>query len=102
MVLKVGVLEKDPFVINKDKLSGFTIDIWENIAKKHDIDFQYHTIKREDLVDNAIDQSLYDVILGVIDLDAERIRKVDYTVPYYFTNFSLVTKKKDSNKSKLN
>ena len=101
MVLKVGVLEKDPFVINKDKLSGFTIDIWENIAKKHDIDFQYHTIKREDLVDNAIDQSLYDVILGVIDLDAERIRKVDYTVPYYFTNFSLVTKKKDSNKEIL-
>ena len=101
MVLKVGVLEKDPFVINKDKLSGFTIDIWENIAKKHDIDFQYHTIKREDLIDNAIDQSLYDVILGVIDLDAERIRKVDYTVPYYFTNFSLVTKRKDSNKEIL-
>lgn len=101
MVLKVGVLEKDPFIINKDKLSGFTIDIWENIAKKNNIDFQYHTIKRESLIDNAINQSLYDVILGVVDLDAERIRKVDYTVPYYFTNFSLVIKKQDSNKQIL-
>jgi len=101
MVLKVGVLEKDPFIINKDKLSGFTIDIWEKIAKKHNIDFQYHTIKRESLIDNAINQSLYDVILGVIDLDPERIRKVDYTIPYYFLNFSLVTKKYDDRKKIL-
>ena len=101
MVLKVGVLEKDPFVINKDKLSGFSIDLWEKIAKKNSIQFQYHTIKSQAELDNAIKQNLYDVILGVIDLDPERIRQVDYTVPYYFTNFSLVNKKPDSNKEIL-
>ena len=101
MVLKVGVLEKDPFVINKDKLSGFTIDLWENIAKKNNIEFQYHTIKRQSDVDKAIKQNLYDVILGVVDLNPERVRKVDFTVPYYFTNFSLVNIKPDSNKEIL-
>jgi ABC-type amino acid transport substrate-binding protein len=101
MTLKVGVLEKDPFVINKDKLSGFTIDIWEYIAKKHNIEYSYHTIKNESDIDSAIDNNLYDVILGVIDLNADRIPKVDYTIPYYFTNFSLVNKKKDSNKEKI-
>ena len=101
MVLKVGVLEKDPFVINKDKISGFTIDLWEKISKKNDIKFQYHTIKTQSDVDKAIKQNLYDVILGVVDLNPERIRKVDYTVPYYFTNFSLVNKKPDSNKELL-
>ena len=101
MTLKVGVLEKDPFVINKDKLSGFTIDIWEHIAKKHNIDFSYHTIKNESDIDSAIENNLYDVILGIIDLDADRITKVDHTIPYYFTNFSLVNQKKDSNKELL-
>ncbi len=101
MVLKVGVLEKDPFVINKDKLSGFTIDLWEKIAKKNSINYQYHTIKTNKDVDRAIKQNLYDVILGVVDIDPERIQQVDFTVPYYFTNFSLVNKKPDSNKEIL-
>lgn len=101
MVLKVGVLEKDPFVINKDKLTGFSIDLWEAIAKKHDIKYQYHTIKRQSDVDNAINQNLYDVILGIVDIDPERIQNADFTVPYYFTNFSLVNKKPDSNKEIL-
>ena len=98
MVLKVGVLEKDPFVINKDKLSGFTIDLWEKIAKKNSIDYQYHTIKTNKDLDRAIKQNLYDVILGIIDIDPERIQQVDFTVPYYFLNFSLVNKKPDTNK----
>ena len=98
MVLKVGVLQKDPFVINKDKITGFTVDIWENIAKKNNIKFQYHTIKNEKELNNAINNNLYDVILGVVEIDAERIKKLDFTVPYYFSNFSLVNKRPDSYK----
>ena len=72
-----------------------------SIAKKYDIKYQHHTIKRQNDVDNAIKQNLYDVILGVVDIDPERIQNADFTIPYYFTNFSLVNKKPDSNKEIL-
>jgi len=99
MVIKVGVREKDPFVINNDKLSGFTIDIWEQIAKKHNIDFKYDVIKKKVNIDSIIDENKYDVILGVLGLNPERIKKIDYTTPYYFTNYSIVSKKKDGTKA---
>jgi ABC-type amino acid transport substrate-binding protein len=93
MVLKVGVLENKPFIINNDKLTGFTIDVWEYIANKHDIKFEYKVIDKKDNIDSIINDETYDVILGKISMTAERIRKIDYTVPFYFTNYSLVSKK---------
>jgi len=95
MVIKVGVIENDPFIVNKDKLSGFTIDIWEHIAKKHNIEYKYYTIKKTDSIDTIIDEDKYDIILGTVSLTPERISKVDFTTPYYFTNFSLVSVRKD-------
>ena len=98
MVIKVGIIEKKPFIINKDKISGFTIDIWENIAKKHNITYKYYTIPKDENIDDVIESNKYDIILGVIGLTPERVRKIDFTVPYYFTHFSLVNKKRDEKK----
>jgi len=91
MVLKVAVLEKKPFIINNDKLSGFTIDVWEYIAKKHDIQFEYDIIDKKTKIDSVINNKKYDVILGRVSMTPNRISKVDYTIPYYFTNYSLVS-----------
>ena len=63
MSIKVGVREKDPFIINNDKLSGFTIDIWQAIAKKHNIDFKYQVIKKKENIDTLIEENKFDVIL---------------------------------------
>jgi len=98
MVIKVGVIENDPFIINKDKLSGFSIDVWEHVAKKHNIEFKYFVIGKNDKIESIIDEEKYDIILGTVGLTPERIRKVDFTSPYYFTNFSLVSLRKDGKK----
>tara|TARA_B110000967_G_scaffold208671_1_gene261673 strand:+ start:540 stop:1505 length:966 start_codon:yes stop_codon:yes gene_type:complete len=99
MSIKVGVREKDPFIINNDKLSGFTIDIWQAIAKKHNIDFKYQVIKKKENIDTLIEENKFDVILGVLGLNPERIKNIDYTTPYYFTHYSIVSKKKDGTKA---
>ena len=91
MVLKVAVLEKKPFIINDDKLSGFTIDIWEHIAKKNNLQFEYDIINKTQKIDSVINSKKYDVVLGSVSMTPNRISKIDYTIPYYFTNYSLVS-----------
>lgn len=91
MVLKVAVLEKKPFVINNEKLSGFTIDVWEHIAQKHNLQFEYTVIDKKTKIDSVIDSKKYDIVLGSVSMTPERISKIEYTVPYYFTNYSLVS-----------
>jgi ABC-type amino acid transport substrate-binding protein len=102
MVIKVGVIEKDPFVINKDKLSGFSIDIWEHIAKKNKIDFKYVSIDKKKKIKDIIDEKKHDVILGVVNMTPDKIGKIDFTVPYYFTNYSLVSLKDNNYKRIIN
>ena len=91
MVLKVAVLEKKPFIINNDKLSGFTIDVWEHIAQKHNLQFEYTVIDKKTKIDSVINSKKYDIILGRVSMTPSRISKIDYTIPYYFTNYSLVS-----------
>ena len=91
MVLKVAVLEKKPFIINEDTLSGFTIDVWEHIAKKNNLQFEYDIIDKKQKVDSVINSKKYDVVLGRVSMTPNRISKMDYTIPYYFTNYSLVS-----------
>ena len=91
MVLKVAVLEKKPFIINNDKLSGFTIDVWEYIAQKHNLQFEFTVIDKKTKIDSVIDSKKYDIILGSVSMTPERISKVEFTIPYYFTNYSLVS-----------
>ena len=91
MVLKVAVLEKKPFIINNDKLSGFTIDVWEYIARKYNLPFEYTIIDKKTKIDSVINSQKYDIILGRVSMTPSRISKVDYTIPYYFTNYSLVS-----------
>ena len=102
MVIKVGVIEKNPFVINKDKLSGFSIDIWEYIAKKNKISYKYVSIDKKEKINKVIDKKDHDVILGVVNSTPERIRKIDFTIPYYFTNYSLVSLKDNNYKRIVN
>jgi len=93
MTIKVGIIQKDPFIINDKKISGLTIDIWEHIANKYDIKYKYYTVKN---IDKDIDDNKYDVYLGNINITPERIRKLDFTVPYYFSNYSVTSLKKDN------
>jgi hypothetical protein len=93
MTIKVGIMENDPFIINKNKISGLTIDLWEHIADKYDIKFKYFTIKN---LNKAIEDKKYDIYLGKIYITPERIRQLDFTTPYYFTNYSVTSLKKDN------
>ena len=83
MVLKVAVLEKKPFVINNEKLSGFTIDVWEHIAQKHNLQFEYTVIDKKTKVDSVIDSKKYDIVLGGVSMTPDRISKMEYTQNNY-------------------
>ena len=94
MTIKVGIINNPPFIYNQEKISGFTIDVWEHIAKQKKIKYKYYTIKGG--IKKAIDENKYDVYLGRVNITPELISKVDFTIPYYFSNFAVVTKPKNN------
>ena len=96
MTIKVGVIPNDPFIINEHKLSGFTIDIWEYIANKKKIKYKYYVVKdRKDMFEK------YHIVLGNIPITPDNIRNVDFTTPYYFSNYAVVSKIKNNSEAIL-
>jgi len=96
MTIKVGVIPNDPFIINDHKLSGFTIDIWEHIANKKKIKYKYYVVKNRDKLFEK-----YHVVLGKVPITPDSIRKVDFTTPYYFSNYAVVSKRKNNSEAVL-
>ena len=78
----LSVYALDPFVINNDgEYSGFTIDLWEEIAERLDLDTTYVEAK-------SVKEELNDVLTGRADAAAsalsiteERARVFDFSQP---------------------
>ena len=99
--LIVGYKITPPFVIkDKGNLSGVSIDLWETIAHELGYIFEYREYKSSE-----IEKLLSDVENGVIDISinpttvtSERIKRVDFTQPFYMSSLAVAFSTKDSNK----
>jgi ABC-type amino acid transport substrate-binding protein len=99
--MRVGVVstQDSPYVIRDgNKYSGIAIDIWEQVAKKADIEFSYveagtsHEMAIEMLKNREVD-----ILVGPYTISDKRYRDNDYTIPFYYSNIALASSKKTNN-----
>ena len=91
-VIKVAALLGPPFVARgfDGKLRGLAIDIFKQVAIKNN--WQYQFI----LVDGSVESLLndlknkkYDIVIGPISINFERMKIVDFSRPYYLSEEKL-------------
>ncbi len=82
--IDVGVYISEPFVIDSDNgLSGMSIDLWEQIAKQLNIDFNYKTYNSFQELVEATSKDSVEVAVTNLTITKERAQFIDFTQPWY-------------------
>nr|WP_232243032.1 transporter substrate-binding domain-containing protein [Paenibacillus sp. GSMTC-2017] len=80
---------------NGDKLEGYEIDIWAEIAKKLNLSIEYTLTDFASLF-GALESNKIDTIVNSIALSKERKEKYLFTEPYVYSGAQLVVKEDNS------
>ena len=93
-VIKVGTSpDYPPFEFIKDgNIEGFDIDLIKILASKVNRRVKIKQIEFSDVV-SALDSGKIDIIISAFSADSERAKSMVFSVPYYTTSFSIITKK---------
>ncbi len=90
--LKVAIKPLAPFVIkNGDQYEGFSIDLWDMIAKRNDWQYDYvwkETVK--ELLSTVADKQA-DVGIAGISMTKEREQKLDFSFPMFNSGLQILT-----------
>ena len=101
-MIRVGIINASPLTITTDDMysegytrkTGLLVDIWETIAKREGIQFEY--VPTADWIDQnmideesffkhmAKDDSKIDIYLGDSQLNAKFNQYVDFSYPFYY------------------
>ena len=88
----VGVAPFPPHVMDEgDRLSGFDIDIWNEIADSLDLESEFRIMPFERLL-QAIERREVDVALAGISVTHDRELNMDFSVPYMNTGLRILTR----------
>lgn len=93
--IKVGISNFDPLVIKlpNNKYTGFEIELWEMIANKLDLDFEYEEVKFKNLID-AVKNTKFDVGIAGITRTKKRETKVNFSYYTLRSGLSILISKK--------
>ncbi|HRG48141.1 MAG TPA: transporter substrate-binding domain-containing protein [Leptospiraceae bacterium] len=90
--LRVGISGSSPFRISGEKVSGISLDIWQEISDREKFKF---SLKEYDTIANLIDavnKGEVDVGIGPISITSARIEKVSFMQPYYSSHKALLAR----------
>lgn len=93
--LNVKTIERKPFVfIQGENLSGFSIDLWEEIAWDNKWDFTYHEATSfVELLRSTRDQTS-DLAIANISATKDRAELMDFSDPIFDSGLQIMTQKK--------
>ncbi len=82
--LKVGVYVVPPFVIKTPNgYGGMAIDLWQEIAAKLDLNYQYVEIPSFPDLLQAVSAGQVDIGVSDITITQERLQRMDFTQPWF-------------------
>ncbi|MFT9846777.1 ABC transporter substrate-binding protein [Aneurinibacillus sp. REN35] len=90
-VMNVGIEGAYPpfnYFNNKNELEGFDVDITNEIAKRMGIKANFVATPWDTIIGGLLSKK-YDMILSSMAITEERLKKVDFTEPYYHTGAQL-------------
>lgn len=91
--LIVGVAGDEPFVVNVDQQTGISLEIWQIVANKKDLNYQLVSFKSIPNALNAMQEGEVDIVAGPISITPERAKGMKFTQPYYQSSISIMSSK---------
>ena len=80
------------FYNDKNELTGFDVDVCNEVAKRLGVKFKPATAEFSGIIP-GLTAGAYDAILGSMAITAERQKVVSFSTPYYYSGAQLVVKK---------
>lgn len=89
--LRVGYRIEPPFVEKTidNSIFGPSVWLWENIAKDNNLSYKYIPMTFEDLL-HGLENDKIDVSLSPVTITSERIKKMDFSSPYYIAHSGMM------------
>ena len=89
--LKVYTKSVEPFAFEQNgKAAGFSIDLWERIAKEMDLEYEIQWGKSVGDVIGALERREADVGIAAISITSDREAVVDFSQPFYESGLSIL------------
>jgi len=91
--LIVAIKSIPPFVIiDDDRITGFSIDLWEEIAQEMEIPFQYVVVETVEDQLQMIKDGDANLAIAAITINSEREDVMDFSYPYYSSGLQIMTR----------
>jgi polar amino acid transport system substrate-binding protein len=89
--LDVLTLPIEPFVMKEgDTYTGFTVDLWDALAKRLGIDYDWVEVSSADEMLQRVQAGTADLIVGKIIITSDRERLMDFSVPYFVAGLQIM------------
>ena len=80
-----------PFAYQEDgKWKGFSIDLWDRVAKEAGVDYELRGVKTVGELIDALKTKQADVAIAAISITSEREAVVDFSTPYYESGLGIL------------
>ena len=90
--IRVVTKEIAPFVIKEpDRLTGFSIDLWEEIALLTGVQYEFVEVQTVTEQLDAVKEGEADIAIAAISMTAEREEELDFSHPYYLAGLQIMT-----------
>jgi ABC-type amino acid transport substrate-binding protein len=90
--LRVVTTPIAPFVMpDTDPPAGFSVDVWDAVARRMHVDFTLHAIAADDRLP-TVQRGDADVAIGLLVMTPEDERRVDFTHPYLDSGLQIMVR----------
>jgi polar amino acid transport system substrate-binding protein len=89
--LRVATRIIPPFVMEDgDKLKGFSIDLWRNIADELDLQYEFSVKSSVGSLIDAVKSGRADVGIAAVSITSERDKVVDFSQPIFDSGLQIL------------
>ncbi|MBB5190643.1 ABC-type amino acid transport substrate-binding protein [Silvimonas terrae] len=91
--LRVAIGPIAPFVMPQTATpQGFSIDVWNEIARRQHLDFVWHPVLTNAELLGAVQQGDADVAIAAITMTPEREKRVDFSLGYFDSGLQILVR----------
>jgi len=91
--LRVVTIATAPFVLPRiDPPVGFSIDLWNEVARRLKVNFTWHIVKDPSQLLAAVQSHEAEVAIGAIAVTPESEQIVDFSVPYFDSGLRIMVR----------
>lgn len=90
--VQVAIKPAPPFVLESDEPRGFSIDLWEEIAQRAELDYELVGVESVTEQLEAVQTGTADAAIAAISITEAREETVDFSLPVYDSGLQLMVR----------